>query len=83
MAIELIAEDNDLDIKLNKGGRVYVDVYDGCQTHKIFEGERINAVIIERSILFADGGMFSPISGLGFYAGTKKSVDDVKERLGI
>ena len=83
MTIELIAEDNDLDIKLNKGGRVYVDVWDGLRYHKIFNGEKINAVIIESSILFADGGMFGPISGLGFYAGTKKSVDDVKERLGI
>ena len=83
MSFNLLAEDNDLDIKLNKGGRIYVDVSDGHQNHKIFNGEQINAVIIERSILFADGGMFGPISGFGFYAGTKKSVDGVKKKLDI
>jgi len=83
MDLRLIAEDNELNIKLNKGGEVYVNVYDGCQTHKIFEGERINATIIESSIIFAEGGFFEPSSGLGVYMGTKKSVDDVKKKLDI
>jgi hypothetical protein len=81
MELRLIAEDNDLDIKLKKRGEVYVSVYDGCQTHKIFEGESINTTIIESSIVFAEGGFFEPSSGLGVYMGTKRSVDDIKKKL--
>ena len=81
MDLRLIAEDNDLDIKLKKGGEVYVNVYDGYRTYKIFEGERINATIIEGSIIFAEGGFFEPSSGLGVFMGTKKVVDEFKKKL--